>query len=132
MGCPAKRWIGREGNGAEGRLWLNEIMGFFCVCCASNSGEMKEWFGFLCMGLCLVSGKNYGFAVVDFSQGSTVAKRRNGLVFCVWVSVWFLAKILGLMWLIFPRGLGLLYGLPSHGFGFTQSMRAWVAVKLTR
>ena len=56
------------------------------------------------MGLCLVSGKNSGFAVVDFSQGSTVAKRRNGLVFCVWVSVWFLAKILGLLWLIFPRG----------------------------
>ena len=30
---------------------------------------MKEWFRFLCMGLCLVSGKNFGFAVVDFSQG---------------------------------------------------------------
>jgi len=97
MGCPAKRWIGREGNGAEGRLWLNEIMGFFA------------------------------FAVL-----AIVAKQRNGLVFCVWVSVWFLAKILGLLWLIFPSGLGLLYGLPSHGFGFTQSMRAWVAVKLTR
>ena len=69
MGCPAKRWIGREGNGAEGRLWLNEIMGFFA------------------------------FAVL-----ATVAKRRNGLVFCVWVSVSFMAKILGLLWLIFPRG----------------------------
>jgi hypothetical protein len=29
MGCPAKRWIGREGNGAEGCLRLNERMGFF-------------------------------------------------------------------------------------------------------
>jgi len=29
MGCPAKRWIGREGNGVEGRLQLNERMGFF-------------------------------------------------------------------------------------------------------
>jgi len=26
MGCLAKRWIGREGNGAEGRLQLNERM----------------------------------------------------------------------------------------------------------
>jgi hypothetical protein len=52
-------------------------------------GETKEWFGFLCMGLCLVSGKNSGFAVVDFSQG---------FGFVVWVA--------------------------SHGFEFTQSMRA--------
>jgi len=30
----------------------------------------KEWsLSCLCMGLCLVSGKNFGFAVVDFSQG---------------------------------------------------------------
>jgi len=109
MGCPAKRWIGREGNGAEGCLWLNKIMGFFCVCCASNSGETKEWFG--------------------QNEGMVWAKRRNGLVFCVWVSVWFLAKILGLLWLIFPRGLGLLYGLLPTGLNLH---RAWVAVKLRR
>ena len=49
----------------------------------------KEWsLPCLCMGLCLVSGKNFGFAVVDFSQG--------------------------------------------FGFGFTQSIGALVAVKLTR
>jgi len=104
MGCPAKRWIGREGNGAEGRLWLNEIMGFFAFAVLATVtkrrnglGEMKEWLGFLCMGLCLVSGKNSRFAVVDLSQG---------FGFVVWVA--------------------------SHGFEFTQSMRAWVAVKLTR
>ena len=73
-----KEWFGRN----EGRNGL---------------GETKEWFGFLCMGLCLVSGKNSGFAVVDFSQG---------FGFVVWVA--------------------------SHRFEFTQSMRAWVAVKLTR
>jgi len=57
MGCPAKRWIGKEGNGAEGRLWLNKIMGFFefavlaTVAKRRNGlGETKEWFGFLCMG----------------------------------------------------------------------------------
>jgi len=50
MGCLAKRWIGREGNGAEGRLRFNEKMGFF-----------------------------------EFAVIATVVKRRNGLVFCVWV-----------------------------------------------
>jgi len=91
MGCLAKRWIGREGNGVKGRLPLNERMGFF-----------------------------------EFAVIATVAKRMNGLVFCVWVCVWFLEKNLGLLWLIFPRGLGLLWlnGLPSQGFGFTQSMGA--------
>ena len=98
MGCPTKRWIGREGNGAEGRLWLNKIMGFFCVCCASNNGEnagmvwakRRNGLVFCVWVLCLVSGNNSGFAVAGFfcvccasnngeNAGMVWAKRRNGL-----------------------------------------------------
>jgi len=71
MGCLTKRWIGKEGNGAERRFRFNEKMGFF-----------------------------------EFVVIATMVKQRNGLVFCVWVYVWFLGKKLGLLWLIFPRGLG--------------------------
>uniref|UniRef100_A0A2K2A3X4 Uncharacterized protein n=1 Tax=Populus trichocarpa TaxID=3694 RepID=A0A2K2A3X4_POPTR len=111
MGCPAKRWIGREGNGAEGRLWLNKIMGFFAFAVLATVAKTQEWFGrnegmvwfsvygssvwFLATILGLLWLGFFAFAVLATvaktqewfgqNEGMVWAKRRNGLVFCVWV-----------------------------------------------
>jgi len=120
MGCPTKRWIGREGNGAEGRLWLNKIMGFFAFAVLATMAKTQEWFGrnegmvwfsvygssvwFLATILGLLWLGFFAFAVL-----ATVAKtqewfgQNEGMVwFSVYgSSVWFLATILGLLWLGF-------------------------------
>ena len=60
------------------------------------------------------------------TKGNNFAVYVYGSVFGFWV------QFLGLLWLIFPRGLSLLWlnGLHSHGFRFTEH-GSFVAVKLT-
>jgi len=93
MGCPTKRWISREGNGAEGRLWFNKIMGFFAFAVLATGmvwAKRRNGLVFCVWVLCLVSGNNSGFVVAGFfcvccasnsgeNAGMVWAKRRNGL-----------------------------------------------------
>jgi len=60
--------------------------------------------------------------IATMAKGNNFAVYVYGSVFGFWV------QFLGLLWLIFPRGLGLLWlnGLPFHGFRFTEHGSFWL------